>query len=213
MAETSWQIRTSSRIGIEESGRVLDQPGQGRAPRRCSSTRDLALIRLIRTRLVSAMASTPEAGQQHDDDDDEEGVFGAEARARRHHSPVPGPCPEPEEPIRPTGRSAASKLLLERLHPLGLGVVLVVHAEQVQQPVHHQQGHLVVEGHLVLEGVASGDRGADHDVTEQRQGSSVRAMFPGRCPRSPASGPVEPARPRSGTTGRRSGRSSRGTAR
>ena len=43
---------------VEEALGVLDQPHQHLAPRRPSSTRAMALARLMRTRLVSARASS-----------------------------------------------------------------------------------------------------------------------------------------------------------
>jgi len=58
---------------------------------------------------------------------------------------------------------------LERLHALGLAVLLVVHAEQVQQAVDDQQGHLVLGAHAVVRGVAQCHRRADHHVAEQHQ--------------------------------------------
>ena len=60
VAETSWQIRTSSRIGLRKFAGSSTSRASWRAPRFFSSTSDLALMRLIRTRLVSAIASTPE---------------------------------------------------------------------------------------------------------------------------------------------------------
>ena len=60
VAETSWQIRTRSRTGFRKFAGFSTRRASCRAPRLCSSTRDLALIRFIRTRLVSAMASTPD---------------------------------------------------------------------------------------------------------------------------------------------------------
>ena len=61
VAETSWQISTSSRIGLRKLAGFSTSRASWRAPRFFSSTSDLALIRFIRTRLVSAMARTPEA--------------------------------------------------------------------------------------------------------------------------------------------------------
>ncbi len=60
VADTSWQISTSSRIGLRNRAGFSTSRASCRAPRFFSSTRDLALIRVIRTKLVSAIASTPE---------------------------------------------------------------------------------------------------------------------------------------------------------
>ena len=60
VAETSWQISTSSRIGFRKLAGFSTRRASWRAPRLRSSTSDLALIRFIRTRLVSAIASTPD---------------------------------------------------------------------------------------------------------------------------------------------------------
>ena len=60
VAETSWQISTRSRIGLRNLAGLSTRRASWRAPRLRSSTRDLALIRFIRTRLVSAIASTPD---------------------------------------------------------------------------------------------------------------------------------------------------------
>ena len=68
---------------VEEVGGVLDQAGQ--LPVRRGSSRPPGTcppIRFIRTRLVSAIASTPDPGQQEGDDDDEDGVLGVEPRRR-----------------------------------------------------------------------------------------------------------------------------------
>ena len=64
VAETSWQISTSRRMGLRKLAGFSTSRASCRAPRFFSSTSDLALIRFIRTRLVSAMARTPRAGQQ-----------------------------------------------------------------------------------------------------------------------------------------------------
>ena len=60
VAETSWQMRTRRRIGLRKLAGFSTRRASWRAPWRCSSTSALALILFMRTRLVSAMASTPE---------------------------------------------------------------------------------------------------------------------------------------------------------
>ena len=64
VAETSWQISTSRRIGLRNWAGFSTRRASWRAPRRFSSTIDLALIRFIRTRLVSARASMPDAARR-----------------------------------------------------------------------------------------------------------------------------------------------------
>ena len=59
-AETSWQIRTSRRIGLRKLAGFSTRLANWRAPRRFSSTSAFALTLVMRTRLVSAIASTPE---------------------------------------------------------------------------------------------------------------------------------------------------------
>ena len=148
VAETSWQISTSSRIGLRKLAGFSTSLASWRAPRRLSSTSDLALILLIRTRLVSAMASTPEPASSTAMTTMRMASSASkpDVAKQRGHRRRSRPLADPVE--------AVEQLLLERLHPLGLGVLLVVHAEQVQQPVHDQQRDLVVERHLVLLGVA-----------------------------------------------------------
>ena len=65
VAETSWQISTSRRIGLRKLAGFSTSRANCRAPRFFSSTSDLALMRFIRTRLVSAMARTPEAASSN----------------------------------------------------------------------------------------------------------------------------------------------------
>ena len=60
VADTSWHTNTSSRMGLRKLDGFSTSLASVRAPWRLSSTSDLALILLVRTRLVSAMASTPE---------------------------------------------------------------------------------------------------------------------------------------------------------
>ena len=63
--------------------------------------------------------------------------------------------------------------LLQRLHPLGFLVDLVIVAEQVQHPVHHEKCEFVIEGPsmmalaFVLWRIRRGDRGAHDDVADQ----------------------------------------------
>ena len=66
---------------------------------------------------------------------------------------------------------AVEQLLLPPFHPLGLLVDLVVHPEEVEDPVHDEQGDLVVEGHPVLDGVDGGHRRADDHVAEEQMAS------------------------------------------
>ena len=64
VAEISWQISTSSRTGFKKLAGFSTSRASWRAPRLRSSTSDLALMRFIRTRLVSAMARTPEPARR-----------------------------------------------------------------------------------------------------------------------------------------------------
>jgi hypothetical protein len=98
----------------------------------------------------------------------------ASPRCFRGAPPPPPPAPDPVE--------APEQLLLERLHPRCLRLVLVVHAEQVQQPVDDQQGDLVVERHPVLDRVPGRHGRADHHVAQQGEGGLI-----GRRPRTASS--------------------------
>ena len=133
VAETSWQIEHQQQDGVEELGRVLDQPGQLARPAPLLVDQRLGLDPVHAHQAGLGQGQHARGGQQDDDDDDEDDVLGVEARRRRSTL-------GPGRPVE-----AGEQLLLERLHPLGLGVVLVVHAEQVQEPVHDQQRHLVLE--------------------------------------------------------------------
>ena len=64
VADTSWQMSTRSRIGLRNLAGSAMSRASWRAPRRFSSTIALALIRFMRTRLVSARASRPEAASR-----------------------------------------------------------------------------------------------------------------------------------------------------
>jgi hypothetical protein len=64
VADTSWQMSTSRRIGLRNLAGCSTRRASWRAPRRFSSTIALALIRFMRTRLVSARASRPEAASR-----------------------------------------------------------------------------------------------------------------------------------------------------
>ena len=61
VATTSWQMSTSSSTGLRKPWGSSVRRSSTLAPRRPSSTRAMALARLMRTRLVSARASTAEA--------------------------------------------------------------------------------------------------------------------------------------------------------
>ena len=61
VATTSWQMSTSSRTGLRKPWGFSVRRTSTLAPRRPSSTRAMALARLMRTRLVSARASMAEA--------------------------------------------------------------------------------------------------------------------------------------------------------
>ncbi len=65
---------------------------------------------------------------------------------------------------------AGQELALLGLHLLGLVVLVVVHAHEVQKTVHYEQGDLVVESAGMLGCVAEGHGGADNDVAEQDRG-------------------------------------------
>ena len=96
VADTSWQTSTSNRIGLRKLDGFSTSLASVRAPCRLSSTNDLALILLVRTRLVSAMASTPEPASSTAMIDEQDGVLGVEARGgqeggdpRRRHARLP----------------------------------------------------------------------------------------------------------------------------
>ena len=165
VAETSWQISTRSRIGLRKLAGFSTSRASCRAP---------ALL-LVDQRLGLDPVHPHEAGlghgqhtrgrQQRGDDDDEDDVLGVEPRRgqERDHAHA----------SLLTRWKRVEQLLLQRLHALRLRLLLVVHAEQVEQPVDDQQRHLVLEGHPVLGRVARRHLGADHHVAEQGQ----RALF------------------------------------
>ena len=61
------------------------------------------------------------------------------------------------------------QLTFSELHHLGFGVFFVIHAEQMQDPVHHEESELVFEGDLMFLGVLRRDGRTDDDVTEQHE--------------------------------------------
>ena len=141
-------------------------------------------------------------GQQDHDDDGQDDVLGGERRGRGEirHSAAAGSS-SGADPVE-----AVEQLLLAALHPLGLLVDLVVHAQEVQDPVDHQQGDLVVEGHAVLHGVDGGDgRADDHVAQQQVPARSVPRWRRGPSLPRPGTGRSGRSRPRWGTTGRPSG--------
>ena len=60
VADTSWQINTRSNTGLRKRSGLSTRRTSGRAPRRWSSSKALALALVVRTRLVSASASIPD---------------------------------------------------------------------------------------------------------------------------------------------------------
>ena len=60
------------------------------------------------------------------------------------------------------------QLLFECLHHRGLGVLFVVHPEQVQDPVHEQQSDLILVGPGMLGCLPPGDLRADDDVADEK---------------------------------------------
>ena len=84
----------------------------------------------------------------------------------------------------PTGAAAvpvegAQVFELAAPHHRGLVGFGVVVAEDVQDPVHDQQGDLVVERAGVVGELMVGDLGADHDVAEQRRYTGDRFLVVG----------------------------------
>ena len=196
VATTSWQISTSSRTGLRKPCGFSTSRTRTLAPRRPSSTRAMALARLVRTRLVSARARSgrdaergapPRATRRRD----ERGRDRRSVSGQRWTEPVPRHRCARDRPVtRPPGRTG-QQLLLAPLHPLGLVVDLVVHAEEVEEAVHDQQGDLVVEADPVLDGVAGGHRRADDHVARGGSAGRVSAsMEPGPVP--PSSGDRPP---------------------
>ncbi len=161
-AATSWQISTSSSTGWRKPSGSSTSRARVRAPRAFCSTSERARARLVRTRPVSASASSGgEADEQHEDSDNhpDDAAGGADAVAAK---------------IMPArlarGEVRGEQLLLAPLHRLCLVVRLVVHADQVQDAVHEQQRDLVVVASGVIRSVSPRDRGADDDVAEERVG-------------------------------------------
>ena len=178
VAETSWQIRTSNRMGLRNlAGSQPGGPAGG--PPALLVDQGLGLDPVHAHQAGLGQGQHARGGQEDDDHDDQDDVLGVEAVGGDQGSGHLGPV------------EAVEQLLLERLHPLGLGVLLVVHAEQVQQAVHHQEGDLVVEGDLVLGRVAGGHRRADDHVAEQGQRALLGGV-PGPLPPRSGERPVGP---------------------
>jgi hypothetical protein len=79
------------------------------------------------------------------------------------------------------------------LHRDATRVVSVIHAKQVQDAVHDEQRHFVIEGTRVGRRVAIGDHWTDHDITkEQRQFvlDVIGAIRPGPAGIGPPTGRV-----------------------
>ncbi len=91
VATTSWQISTNRSTGLRNPWGFSVSRTSTLAPRRPSSTRAMALARLIRTRLVSARARSGRRGQQHEHHDDQDRVApGERAGGRAQHRPGAG---------------------------------------------------------------------------------------------------------------------------
>src|SRR5436305_1414977 len=149
VAATRWHSRRRNSTGLRKRSGCSTRPTSAFDPRRPSSDRVRALIRLVRVRAVSAMASTAA-------------------------TPI---STKTAMTIKASAlfMTAWSCLFVEELeqfpfpllHGLRLLVVDVVHAKNVEDAVHDQQGHLVVVGAGVLGGVAGGHRRAHHHVAQQ----------------------------------------------
>ncbi len=206
VATTSWQTSTSRSTGLRNPCGISVRRASTRAPRRPSSTRARALARLMRTRLVSARASTAEAASSTTTTTIRTKSAGVNDRVASSTS-VGGVT----APGGDSGRAAAARGAPSARPRL---VLVVVHAEQMEDPVDDQQRHLVVEGDPVLGGVPGGHRRADHHVAEQ-EGRRVSVLVvrpgPGAALVGRAASPAG-ARPRWGRPGRRSAPASRGTA-
>ena len=135
VAATSWQTSTSSRIGARKRSGSSTRRRSDRAPRWPASSSDLARAR---GGPGEAGLGEREHGRHGDQDEDRD-------RAAPPSAPV-----KLRSAASITGRAGAvvgrEQLLLERLHRRRLAVVVVVHAEQVQDPVHEQEGELVLVG-------------------------------------------------------------------
>ena len=83
VATTSWQISTSSSTGLRNPWGFSVSRTSTLAPRRPSSTRAMALARLIRTRLVSARASRAEAASSTTTTTEQHHVAGGEGAGGR----------------------------------------------------------------------------------------------------------------------------------
>jgi hypothetical protein len=62
---------------------------------------------------------------------------------------------------------AVEELAFAPLHGRRLLIVGVVHPEEVEDAVDHEEGELILVGAGVVGGVAPGDRGTDHHVAEE----------------------------------------------
>ena len=148
-------------------------------PRRFSSTRVRALTLEVRVMAVSDMARKLVDDDQHHDDDQQDDVGAAEVVAASTATSAAA-----TRWVAHTGSAgpviARQQLLLPGLHGFGLVRLVVVHAQQVEQAVHDEEGELVLVGAGVVRRVAVGHRRADDHVAEQgrrffRLGRETRA--------------------------------------
>ena len=197
VATTSWQIRTINSTGLRKPWGFSVRRRRTLAPRRPSYDQRLGLgpTGPDQTGLGQGQQGRhPEQDHHHDQEDrvhaverggerqSDRGARRPTAHGRAGH--VAGRVSEslPVSPRWPVsagpGHEAgpvdkASSLLFTTLHPLRLGVDLVVHAEEVEDAVDDQQGDLVVEGDAVVDGVAGRHRRADHHIPQQDQSIGV----------------------------------------
>ena len=189
VAETSWQISTSRSTGFRNCLGVLDQArpaaGPRGGPRRaapCAFTRACAPG-------VSARARKPEPTSSTTMTTTSDPVAPLEPGGGDHSARPPVPV----RGARASGRARAPPSARPRRRRSWSM------PEQVQEAVHDQQRHLVVVADPVLDGVARGDRRADHDVAQEDEGVVGRLGCPGRCPRGRGAAARAAARPRSGS--------------
>src|SRR3954453_22395474 len=161
VAATSVVTRSRSSTGFSVRSGCSSSLMRVLAPGRPSSAMVNAFTRLVRVNAVSERARNAV------------NAMSTATKTSIHTSPELKPCVSARiligrrSPFGPV--EAVQQRLLARLHDLRLGVLGVVHPEQVQHAVHDQQGQFVLEGAGVVGGVAVRHRGTDHDVAQQRR--------------------------------------------
>src|SRR5882762_3141155 len=122
------------------------------APLRPSSSSDMARMRFIRTKAVSAMAKKADV---------------------RSSTPIPANV---SQSVFDTSLASLElpepghELPFPPLHHGRLVVLLVVEAQQVENAVDHEEAELVVDRHAVVQRLTLRHLGADHDVAHQDRG-------------------------------------------